>query len=84
MERYSSSSSKRCSVGFWINRVAEWDILASRSNYAVQLYCLAFQNVQDVRNHEEEMQYSTDPVLELLTGNYYQCLGCMGLLGVQQ
>lgn len=63
-----------------INEVKGWDI-AARSNYAMQLNRLAFQNVQDVRNHQEEIQYNKS-----LTADKYllQCLDWAALLRVQQ
>lgn len=38
-----------------INGITEGDIIAVRCNYTMQLYSLAFQNVQDVRSHQEEI-----------------------------
>lgn len=56
-----------------INEVKGWDI-AARSNYAMQLNRLAFQNVQDVRNHQEEIQCNKSLMLELLTSIYFSVL----------
>lgn len=56
-----------------INEVKGWDI-AARSNYAMQLNRLAFQYVQDVRNHQEEIQCNKSLMLELLTSIYCSVL----------